>query len=64
MPTDRVRAYAERLHPRVEAAYPGDEAHAQELLYGSPRQDVALLGAGHPPTVKSDAPAVSGDRGV
>jgi hypothetical protein len=61
MPTDRVRAYAERLHPRVEAAYRGDEDRAQELLYGSPRQDVTRLDPDHPPTVKDDdAPASTG----
>lgn len=59
--SDRLSVFAERLRTRVEAAYRGDEARAQELLYGSPRQDVTPLGRDHPPTVKSDdAPASTG----
>jgi hypothetical protein len=59
-----VDAYAKRLRTRLEAVYHGDEARAQSELYGSPRQDVTRLGPDHQPTLESDAPAVSGDRGV
>lgn len=44
-----VSSYAERLRVRLEAVYQGDEARAQSELYGSPRQDVTLVGPDHPP---------------
>jgi hypothetical protein len=57
-----IDSYAKRLRTRLEAAHRGDEDRARSELYGSPRQDVTLLGPDHPPTVNSDDAPVLGGR--